>query len=531
MTLEIFDTTEQTQAFTTDILIVGAGAAGITLARRLRGRGLKIMLIESGGADYNKQTQALYEGTNSGEEYYNLDESRLRFFGGTTAIWGGRCAQLDPIDFEKRPWVAHSGWPIEKQTLLPYYHEAQKALGLPSTDGNIMPGFSDPLKDGRVRTAFWQFDEKFSRFTLPACSDLKEAEDVRILLQASLIALNTNENGQCVTSARIANLKGGAADITAGIIILAAGGLENPRLLLTSRTKAHPDGVGNNSDQVGRYFMEHPHGRAAQILSDTPKALFQRFPSFLRDKRKNRYGLLLRPDEKTQRGREILNTCFTFGVFRHPGQEAELYRKAYNKIKHDMAPGGFGRGLWSLVKSASRAVQDRIGAQLKARALKNPKYGIYTVMRAEQAPNPDSRVRLSTDKDALGMPRVDLDWQFLDIDKHSVTETMRAFDEDLKDLGLGRVELADWLEDKKITWQFDNLVTSHVKGGYHHIGTTRMGDDPNTSVVDSDCRVHGIDNLYIMGSSVFPTGGWANPTLTILALALRLGDHIELHKR
>ena len=523
---EDFNTAPEDDLITADICIVGAGAAGITLARSFLNTDCRVLLVESGGADYDKQTQDLYKGDLTGEDYYDLRESRLRFFGGSTAIWGGRCAQLDNIDFEKRPWVEHSGWPIGKSEMAPWYEKAQQELELDTVADNSLPGHVNPFRDGRLTTAFWQFDEKFSRFTLPSCQDLRDADNIRILLHANAICIQTSENGAQVTGLDIASLQGRNATVKAEHYVLAMGGLEIPRLMLASKTRAHPDGIGNRHDQVGRFFMEHPHGRGARVECPDPGRLFRLFPAYVRHNRK-RYGMLMRPTEACQRDTQILNTAFTIGVFKHPGQTPEFYRRAYGKIKHDMAPSVVGRSLWRVVKRASRWAQDNFGPEMLARSLKKPQYGIYTVIRAEQAPNPDSRLCLSDKKDALGMPLPDLNWQFLDIDKRSVLRAMQALDTELQSLKLGRADPAQWVSDHETTWEFDHIVTNHDKGGYHHMGTTRMGTDPKVSVVDSDCRVHGMGNLYIAGSSVFPTGGWANPTLTILALAMRLGDHIR----
>ena len=546
------DSTSQHTQYQADIAIFGAGAAGITLARQFLGRpDIRVLLIESGGPDYHKATQDLYHGHISGEDYYELRESRLRFFGGTTAIWGGRSARFDAIDFEKRDWVDHSGWPINLQELEPYYAKAQNLLDLPPIVENQMPNRGDLQEDllenlyrgdkerPALRSAYWQFDEKFSRFTLPACRDLQEAENIHILLKANLIGLETSENGQEIIGAQIAALPDESsqhseryqAQVKCRHYILALGGLETPRLLLASKTKTHPNGIGNNHDQVGRYFMEHPHARGGRIITDDPARLFKTFPAFQRrgatglyqDKKniksgKTRYGLLLRPSEQTQETHKILNSCFTFGVYRHEGEAPEKLRAAYGKVKHDMAPNAWGRGLWRVAKSVSRYVQEKSGPWAKLRLLKNPKYGIYTVMRAEQAPNPDSRVALSQEKDALGLPKIDMQWRFSEIDKYSVAGAMNALDQDLRHLGLGRVEPASWLKDPQSSWQFDDLVTSHAMGGYHHIGTTRMGHSPKNSVTDKDGRVHDVQNLHIAGSSLFPTSGWANPTLSILAL-------------
>lgn len=520
--------TETAQAsLSADIAIVGAGAAGISLARHLMSSGARILLLESGEADYFSATQDLYAGTVTGTDYYDLRESRLRFFGGTTAIWGGRCARLDTIDFAQRPWVKDSGWPLSLQDLDSWYARAQRALGLPVVAGNSMPGFEDSLPDRETRTAFWQFDEQFSRFSLPACDDLQRALRVTIALNATLVGMTTSENGKIVTGATVASPGGEQYSVAARYFVLAAGGLENPRILLAARNSAHPEGLGNNADQVGRYFMEHPHARGARIFSAQPEKLFAAFPAFRRDPQGQRYGLLLRPDESLQEQRGILNTSFTLGVYRHPDQTPPLYKKTYARLKHDMAPGRLGRVLWQITKKTSRWVQDRRGPATLARLLRDSRYGVYTVIRAEQAPNRESRVKLGPGLDAFGIPRIELDWRLSDIDKHSVRVTMQALDRDLRHLGLGTATPCRWLSDADVPWEFDELVTSHPYGGYHHMGTTRMGSDPRSSVVDADCRVHGMENLYIAGSSVFPTGGWANPTLTIIALALRLGDRLQ----
>ncbi|MEQ8515589.1 MAG: FAD-dependent oxidoreductase, partial [Chromatocurvus sp.] len=471
-----------------DIAIIGAGAAGITLARRLLSTGARILLIESGGADYQKETQALYDGDVSGMDYYALRDSRLRFFGGTTAIWGGRCARLDAIDFSRRDWIEHSGWPLSLEDLDPWYGQAQQSLSLPIVSGNDMPGFADPLAGQELQTAFWQFDDAFSRFTLPACKDLQQSDQVTIVLNATLVDMQTSADGRSVTGATVSSPQGMHRRVTAKRFVLATGGLENPRILLATKTPTHPQGIGNNSEQVGRYFMEHPHARGARILSNDPAKLFRTLPSFQRDTAGQRYGLLLRPGEDTQREHGILNTCFTLGVFRNPGETPALHKKTYSRLKHDMAPGSVGRGLWRLVKSVSRRVKERRSPASRARLLRDSRYGIHAVLRAEQAPNPDSRVRLSDKRDAFGMPKIQLDWKLLDIDKRSAQVTMQALDRDLRRLDLGTAEPAPWLNDADTPWEFDHLVTSHPYGGYHHMGTTRMGADPRTSVVDTDCR-------------------------------------------
>ena len=497
--------------FNADLCIIGAGAAGITLARQFLNTKISVILLESGGHDYDKNAQSLAEGniSDSSSPYYDLGEARLRFFGGTTAIWGGRVAQLDAIDFKKRDWVAHSGWPFGKEELSEHYKKAQDVLQLPHIENNSLPSFKSDIDDNIISSAFWQFDEVFDRFTLPKCNDLKSASNIKIMLNATAIKLC--DAGSCIDNVEIANLFGGKGSIKAKHYVLATGGLEVPRILLSSTSENSPNGIGNNYDQVGRYFMEHPHARSARINVDDPKKLFKHLPRFMRFGG-YRYGMLFRPGDELQKKKGILNTGFTMAVRKHPDGKQAIYKDIYNTMRHELNPTRSGRGVWRISRKISSAVQDHFGAALNVAKLKKKDYGLYTVMRAEQAPNPDSRLVLSDKKDALGMSQINLNWKFSNIDKHSVSASMEAFGSELERVGLGSVETQPWLSDDNIDWEVDPLVSNHAIGGYHHMGTTRMSDDIKKGVVDKDCRIHGCNNLYVAGSSVFPTGGWANPT-------------------
>jgi choline dehydrogenase-like flavoprotein len=257
-----------------DICIIGAGAAGLTLARRLTERGRSVTLLESGGLDYEADTQALYRGRNVGMPYYDLDQSRLRFFGGTVAIWGGRCALLDPIDFQKREWVPHSGWAIARDDLLPFYRRAHDMLELGEFNyhedvwealGVADPGF-DPAK---VDVALWRFDEVRERFAASRARDLFEGPKLRIMLHANAVKLQADADGRRIEHVEVRSLGGPALQVRAKSYVVACGTIENARLLLAS-DDVEPGGIGNSHDQVGRFFMEHPAGRIAKV--DTPDA-------------------------------------------------------------------------------------------------------------------------------------------------------------------------------------------------------------------------------------------------------------------
>jgi len=525
-----FETCTDQATFEADVCIIGAGAAGITLSRDLIGAGFRVCLLESGGLDFESSTQDLAQGQSIGFPYYQPGDSRLRFFGGTTSIWGGRCAQLNECDFERRPWVPHSGWPYGKDTLAPYYRRAQHELELEEFEGGEetwdLHGLQAPPFDrDLLRTSFWQFDLVADRFAHRRCRDLMDSPNVTILLHANVIDIQANGDGTAIDKLHIANLRGGRGEARAKIYVLAAGGLENPRLLLASRS-IQSTGLGNQNDLVGRFFMEHPHARGGHIVSEHFWQLLKMLPrSYQYEGR--RYAALARASETLQQREGILNSSFTISVRQPPNEQMATLKNAYLTLKEELEPNRLGRALWHINRRFLLWAREGIGPALGWFRLKTSRDGLYTVVRGEQAPNPDSRVTLTSEKDALGVPRLALDWRFSDIDKHTVRVLMSALDKEIRRLGLGHVTPSPWLQEEDAPWQIDPLISNHPIGGFHHMGTTRMSASPSEGVVDADCRVHGLGNLFVAGSSVFPTSGWANPTLTLIALTLKLADHIK----
>jgi choline dehydrogenase-like flavoprotein len=513
-----------------EVCVVGAGPAGAAVVRRLKDAGREVCLLEAGGMDYESDTQALCAGENIGMPYYDLDHARLRFFGGTTNIWGGRCVPLDPIDFERRDWVPHSGWPISREDLEPWYRQAHDSLEL----GEFEYGAKlwsqldgDPIAFARdeISTAFWRFDAVSERFNHSQCNDLVTAAGVKIFLHANLVGMQADEPVRRITSVEARSLQGHRLTVRARHFVLACGAIENARQLLLSDYVV-PGGIGNAHDQVGRYFMEHPHGRIAHIATDDPAAFWS-----LYRKRYPPKGPPVAPtlvaSEALQRRAGILNSAATFKPQRDPNRGLALGSRVYRNLKHSLNPSRSGRFLWHGYRGITDWLQHHSNLPLLRLGVRAARMQLYVVARAEQAPNPDSRVVLSEKRDALGCRRADLDWQMSAIDKHSVRELALSLGREFKRLGLGRLSTMDWLQDGTNAWPVDPTVGSHPIGGYHHMGTTRMSASAAHGVVDSNCTVHGIGNLHIAGSSVFTTGGWANPTLTLLALAHRLAHHID----
>ena len=513
----------------TDVCVIGAGAAGITLARRLLAAGRTVTLLESGGLDYEPAAADLNSGDIVGEPYYRLDHARLRFFGGTTAIWGGRVAELDPIDFERRVWVPHSGWPFGYSEIRPYYDEAWDLFGLagdPPGLGQVRAaGVPLPKFDERqLAIKLWSFDRRFNRFTFGSCRDLAEHPRCTVITHATVTSIEADEDVRTVERVQVRSLWGHRLALKAGTFVLAAGGIENPRLLLASRS-AMKAGLGNGRDLVGRFFMEHPHTRGGRLEAhrtwDLLKAFGQRHS--IDDKS---IAALIAPSEQRQASERILNTSLTIAP-RQPVERVQFWgMRAYNRVKHDLAPTRGTRALWLYAKRALVAAQGIVDPLRPWLLHKLGRAELALLVRAEQAPNPDSRVLLTDELDRTGVPRVKLDWRLGELDIHSVERLVAILGSEVVRLSLGRVVASPWLQEKDRSWTTDPLISAHPLGGFHHMGTTRMANDPRLGVTDGYGRVHGLANLFVAGSSLFPTSGWANPTLTIVALALRTADHI-----
>lgn len=517
-----------------DVCILGAGAAGITLACSLGRVGREVVLIESGGLQLEASTQELYARRSIGQHDPSPRTScRLRYFGGSTNCWTGLCGPLDPQDFEVRPWVPHSGWPIGRPELDPYYVRAHAWTELgpfayDTADWTTAERRFHDLLPSKLKHCFWQLSPP-TRFGQVYRDELAAAENVRVYLFANAVELELESGAQAVRQVHLRTLAGGRGTVRARRFVLALGGIENARLLLAS-DGVQGTGVGNGRDLVGRFFMEHPHTPCGHVLPRDPEALV--FPAFVGSRTADqpvvtdfrqdgvhvRAGLTSSP--LAQRRERILNAAIGLRVEpRFTGFDA--LRSVTDDLRQGRWPDSFARNVWLMIREfdeTARGVWSRL-----ARREYRPPRGITLYSMLEQAPNPESRITLDRERDALGVRRVKLDWRLSPVDKRTLLRTLMLVGEEIGRLGLGRVRIFDWLLDGDDTaWPSDNL-----RGGCHHMGTTRMASDPSRGVVDANCRVHGIANLYIAGSSVFPTGGFMNPTLTIVALTLRLADHLS----
>ncbi len=497
-----------------DIAIVGAGAVGIAMARALKGRGLKVALIESGGFAYDDATQALYLGETSGNPTSDLDVGRLRYLGGTSNHWNGYCRPFDAIDFEARPWVPLSGWPLGRADLDPFYAKAHGVLELQDYDyapgrwaGHMAPLYGEAFAHNeRVRPSVFQLSPP-TRLGERYRDELEKAPDVALYMWANLTRVRLDPDAKRVEGLDLATLAGGRHAVRAKEYVLATGGVENARMLLASND-VMAAGVGNQNGWVGRCFMDHAAHEAATILFTRPSDL-TRGPAT----QMISTALTLAPEVQRRQG--LLNPLFQ--IHRVPGaEEPDGYvalRDLTKAARRGQVPPGWSDMLGTVAGDLDGAVEGLWG-RFMAEVTK-----VEVRVHCEVAPNPDSRITLIDDEDALGLPRVRLDWRLQEVDRRTIRRGLAILGEEVGASGLGRLRLHDWVRDDGFDVPGD--------GSYHHCGTTRMSDDPKAGVVDRDCRVHGLANLWVAGSSVFPTCGYANPTLSLVALGLRLAERLQ----
>ncbi|MEO8020893.1 GMC family oxidoreductase [Polaromonas sp.] len=531
-----------------DVCVVGGGPAGIALTLALSAKGFSVLMLESGFLKADEKTQSLYEGEIADKRLHSPpDKYRQRRLGGSTAIWGGRCMPFDPIDFEKRDHIPHSGWPLSYEDLLPYYPEAnalaeagrfsynaEEALG-PDV-APLIRGFSST----RVRTSGLERFSCPTHFGTRYAKRLQLAAGVEVLLGANCTGIRLQPDGRAVRMIEVATLAGKRFSVTPRAAVLAAGGLETARLLLASRDTA-PAGIGNHHDVVGRYYMCHIAGNVGMLtVHGSPGSVrhgYELAPEGVYCRRRlsvtageqrhlglaNAVGRLHFP--------RITDPAHRSGVLSGLFLARKLISYEYSKRLHDgKAPtlGTYARHLLNVVTDPidtaaflGHWVTHRTLASRKFPSviLRNRTNRFSLEMHGEQLPQASSRVMLTDKMDALGMPKLRVDWRYSQADIESVQRTLDVFVREFEQSGTAR------LEYNRSTLEED-LMRFGAYGG-HHIGTTRMGNDERTSVVNADCQVHSVHNLFIAGSAVFPTSSQANPTLTLIALSLRLGDTLS----
>jgi choline dehydrogenase-like flavoprotein len=503
-----------------DLCVIGAGAAGIALAREFFGTDVRIIVLESGGRRRSATTDHLNEGETVGMDPASLTAGRGRVLGGSTALWAGQCLPPEPATFQRRAWVPHSGWPFDDRGLEPLYRRAEALFQIEGEayDERVWDAFgvSIPPVDRRRllhRFTVWCPKPHLGRlYRRP----LSESPNVRVLLNATTTEVVTNPSGDRFESVRVSTPEGKRASVRARACVLCGGAVENARLLLASKG-VHGAGIGNRHDLVGRFFQDHPNSHCAIIVSGDVARLQDLYGLLYR--RRLRYLPRLVLSQEVERAERVLS-CAAYPVF-HFGERSgiEASRRVYRSLRRGRRPERLRRELTRIARDVPRLVPVGYRRVAKGRSARSRPAHVTLQTHAEQAPNPDSRVTLSDRRDRLGEPLPKVDWRLTDLDRRTAQVMVRDVAAEFRRLGLGDVQAEPWLAGPD--W------TSRVLDSYHHMGTTRLGTDPKSSVVDPDGQVHGVAGLFVAGASVFPAAGYANPTLLIAALAIRLGDHLK----
>jgi choline dehydrogenase-like flavoprotein len=508
-----------------DVCIIGAGAAGITVAKEFLGTRFTVLLLESGGLDNEAVIQKLNESEVVGLRHVGVEKGRFRAFGGSTIAWGGQTLRLRASDFMKRSWIPNSGWPITLQEIEPYYDRAERVLQLgPDLSyedlcarAGIDPLIFDSAKL-HVECSRWSpspnFGTKYRK-------ELREDRNISVILHANVTQIITAPTARTVERLELRSLAGKRGTAKAQFYIVCCGGIESARLLLASdRTEQH--GVGNKHDLVGRYFQDHVHVWYDDIVATNRKHLQNSYESFFIRGRK--YAPLIALSDRLQAAKEILRMHGTVIFWMEPDSSVAAMKTLFRAARGKTLPP-----LNELRQLVGNAMADpgellgiiyRYGIQKRAGT---PKRGrVYLAALSEMAPDPNSRITLSDARDQLGMRRTKIDWRVGELERRTASEYIRTIASEFRRLEVGSYDLkqAAILEDEKAWVQM-------VADNSHHMGTTRMHESDKLGVVDSNCQVHGIDNLYIGSSAVFPTSGSSYPTLTILALCIRVADRLK----
>ncbi len=507
----------------TNVCIVGAGPAGITLALELEGAGLDVTLLESGSREFDQSTFALTKGEVVGEPYYPLFEARAHAFGGSSHYWHEdaplRSRRLDAIDFESRSAVPHSGWPFGRDHLEPFYDRAEETCRLGSM-GYSARDWADatgcpmlPIETDALHTTMFKFTQDIEVFR-NYFDEIVASSSTTLITHAHVVEIERSSDGSSVGGLSVAGLWNTAFRVEADVYVLAAGGIENARLLLVS----DPERTTGVAQNIGRYFMEHLRVTTGLVVPKR-RNLFENMDLYRRVATADSLGVgVLAFSRQALLELGVLNAA----VYVRPSSESrssELYKSLATLGKIVRNRGDANTQVMDHLRAvlrqpiaavrllASRGSSDRGGPDLAE-----------LTFQTEQAPNPASRVSLSgSEVDGLGVPAAQLEWRLTDLDRHSVVELQRLIDREFRRAGLGYVE----------RFLGEETPSAPIRGNWHLMGTTRMHASPQAGVVDPDGRLHGVDNLYVAGSSVFPTVGYANPTLTVVALAHRLADHLR----
>jgi choline dehydrogenase-like flavoprotein len=546
-----------------EVCVIGSGAGGTTTALELAAAGHQVILLEAGGLRRESSAQETFKGevvaSSEGARGFGpeslhppLDTVRQRRLGGTTGAWGGRCIPLDAIDFEERDYLAESGWPITREELEPYYQRAAAYCEIGASDFSSPSAIPSSPRFLLPRGTNARFtDDKLFRYSRPTDfgkvfrERMKRTRSLRVMYHANVLRLEVGPDDGLVSGALVASAPAREFRVEARFFVICGGGLETTRLLLVS-TRQPGARIDTMLPALGHYYMTHLDGFVGEVkfVGTVPEPAY-------------RYDLshdgvycrrLLSVTDDVKRAEGLLNLG---SVFYMPAPEDPVHQdgllsafaltkqalfrlrvgfksRRYGLLQPERFPTGAHlrnviRDPGPIPSFAIRWVRERSLASRKVPSFLAPsRLGRYRFLfSAEQSPSYSNRIDLSSARDRFGMPRLRVEWNVPVADYVSIQRSLSILAADLAGLGFASTRIPGTAEELAAE------MGGGFLGGTHAMGSARMHDSPSRGVVDSQCRVHGIENLYIASSAVFPTGGFATPTLTIVALAIRVSDTLR----
>lgn len=512
-----------------DIIIVGSGPAGITIALELEKSRHKVAILESGGRNFDSRAQELNDGTLGALDTTDLTAARLRMLGGTSNHWGGHCLPLDPIDFSRPPLSGLSGWPISYDDMRDYYESASGYCDIGSFGYDLSEISNLDDSDLLLNGGDQEIETKLIRQSTPTnfggkFEDLLESSKNMItFLWTTVVSFNFDIDGR-VTGLNTINIDGKSSIFRAKIIVLACGAVENARLLIFNNERLGTS-YGNQGGFLGKCYMDHPVGGAAFLHLKPTVQDKANWSHSLTTTDDVDVHLVWRLSDKILEEDKLNNTQFFLIPLSAEESERQLQRDANTSLSSlkSILKWTIGRGPseFSLSTSYCDFIQnaDALAVHTYANLSGGEKVSrLLLRYESEQRPDKASYLALNSDaKDMFGVPLPTLHWSPSIEDRDSIVRSAIRIGMIAGARDIGRVELEDHFDERY--WD------AHT--AWHQMGTTRMSQNASEGVVDSNCRVHGTKNLYVAGASVFPSGGRANPTLTVVALAVRLAEHLR----
>ena len=503
------------------VCIAGAGAAGICLALELAKSGVHVTLLESGGLDEEKSTQDLYNSEVSGIPHIGIHQGRFRVLGGSTTHWAGQILELDPNNFEARPWVPNSGWPFPKDVLMPYYRRATELEGLTaviSDDGSVWKSINSAPPDfGDDVVPFFSRFCPEPNFVRLHGNALRESDKITVYLHANVCEIKLAEGQETIAGFGCRTLGGRAATFTAESYVFCLGGIESARTLLQPLPGARI-APWNAYGLVGRYFQDHVDATVLEIKPRSRRRLDQWLEDLYRSSFK--YRPYLKLSAAAQERLQCLAISAGLSLESKMIKEQQDFKGVAKQVLRGnigaIEPAHAARYL-PLAGLMLRKTTRRL---LRGRGYTSSDGRIFLRFHCEQVPNPESRIELTSERDATGQFRTRLHWAATSLEVHTMQQFARVIGQAFQRGGFADVIVNPALEAG------GPALVDLFEDTFHHMGAARMADSPQRGVVDSNLKLFGVGNGYVCSSAVFPTSGFSNPTHTIIALAMRLAEHL-----